>query len=340
MVSGALRLIGPEEARRSWDGWLSSFEDAHVKQSFGWGEMKRAAGWEPLRAGLFAGQEPLALAQCALKRPAPGMLLAWANGGPAWRRGAGSGPSALRALLEGLQAELLRLSRRPYLRLNLMSPQDPGLEAALRGLGFERPGASLWPGLTVVVDLSPPLEELRAGLDKKWRNQLKSAESGDPRFESGPGLAGRYRALHAAMCARKGLARERLAPGELESMLGHLGGGAELLLASKDGKDGAGMCLWHFGSGSFVGLSAADDWGREHYLSNALYWEAMRRCKARGSRFLDTCGVDPRSGSGVYHFKRGLGGRLVQTTAEREWSPSSWTRRAASWAIRLKYGKA
>ena len=36
-----------------------------------------------------------------------------------------------------------------------------------------------------MLDLKASLEDLRAGLDRKWRNQLKKAEASSPVFEFG-----------------------------------------------------------------------------------------------------------------------------------------------------------
>jgi len=65
----AARLIGPQE-ERLFDAFIASHPKGHFLQSYGWGEVKRATGWQPLRLLLEKGGAPVAAASL-LKRPIP-----------------------------------------------------------------------------------------------------------------------------------------------------------------------------------------------------------------------------------------------------------------------------
>jgi lipid II:glycine glycyltransferase (peptidoglycan interpeptide bridge formation enzyme) len=340
MAEGIFKVVADGEARESWDGWLSGFQDRHFKQTHAWGEFKRARGWGVLRAGLFSPAGPLVLAQCTLKHPLGlAAALAWANGGPVYAKNNGGGPvlSPLRTFLEGLSSELSRRHRLFYLRINPQSPASPDARELLKDCGFKPALAPLATGLSVVLDLSPRIEALHRGLDKKWRNQLRAAQKEGPAFCFGrdEGLLRRYWALHEEMCSLKGLGGQSLSMEELLAMARAFGPMLEIALASLAGKDAAGIFFWRLDRKAYIGYAATNSLGRASYLSNALYWELISRLKGEGCLQLDTCGVDPKKSWGVYNFKRGLGGSLVEFVNEWDLSRPPCLRPAANLGISL-----
>lgn len=319
------------DERAGWDRALAAFPDGHVRQSAGWAELK-SGGWKPLFLVLPGAAGPRALALCLTRRIPLGPAVIWVNGGPAL------GETPLGDAAAGLAAEAARRFGRAYVRLNLPGEAEPEAEAALAGAGFRPARVRLDSGLTVTVDLTPSAEVLRANLDRKWRNQLKTAEKAAPDYEAGaaPEILARYAAMHNANCRRKGLSSQVLGEGELERMARALGPGFTLLLASVGGELGAGMTLWRLGARAVVGHTASTELGRSKCLANALYWKAMLTLKAEGARELDTAGVDPEKAWGVYNFKRGLGGREVRCLGEWEWATGPLSAAAASAAVWLR----
>ena len=311
------REVGAEEAAREWDGWLAGFEGRGVRQSNAWAAHK-TGGWKPERFVLLDGGRPAAMA-LALTRRAPlgAATLAWINAGPLFRDAA-----ALRALLDGLVAKFSRVPR-AVVRVAPRVPATPEIEAALRGAGFVPARAALDSGRTVIVDLAKSLEDLRAGLDRKWRNQLKKAEAASPVFETGSDRAflKRFLALHEETRGRKKL-DDGITLDSLEKAAKDFGPALTFMIGSAGGVDGCALSWWTIAGRATLWLSAASASGMTACLPNAAYWEAIARLKAAGAREFDLSGIDAAKNPGVTHFKLGTGGAEVAAPGEWDWSSS------------------
>lgn len=337
MVNGLTwRVVPTDEAEKSWDGWLEGFLDAHVKQSLAWARLKRGS-WTPVFTGLFNGPTPMVLG-LVMERALPGGLLHvdWANGGPCYRkkRPAGQDYAYLNDWLDGAKGRLAAAGR-GLLRVNMEVPMDAQAQLVLREAGFVRPLTPLSTGLSYVVDLTAPMEELRKGLQRNWRNQLRRAEGLALSYAWGcdRGLITRYLPLHKALCSRKGLESLRTTLAELENSAAILGERLTYAIVAADGRDGAGVAFWRFGDKAWLALFAADEFGNKRHLPNALFWRTMEQLKSEGARTLDLTGIDPRKNWGVFNFKRGVGAPPVEFIGEWEWSASDWTRRAFAAAL-------
>jgi lipid II:glycine glycyltransferase (peptidoglycan interpeptide bridge formation enzyme) len=95
-------------------------------------------------------------------------------------------------------------------------------------------------------------------------------------------------------------------------------GMATPLLAEVEGDVVAGLMLFHFGDRSWYIYGMSTNKHREKMPNYLLQWEAIRLSKARGCKVYDLWGApDVFDESdrmwGVYRFKEGLGGKVVQT---------------------------
>lgn len=327
------RVIPDEDARRDWDAWLSVFADRGVRQSRAWAEHKRGS-WKPIHTALFRGREPAALA-LVLERRAPLGLAraAWANAGPVYRRGAPEEDrEALAALLRGLTS---LQSPRTALRVAPRAPWNEADVEVLAKSGFAPARSPLDSGLTSVLPLQGSLEDLRAGLDRKWRNQLKKAETFSPRFDFGRdrALLERYLRLHTELCLRKGLRAQRLSLPALEKAARDFGPALTFAVGGVDGRDGCGASWWVHAGKATLWLSAADAHGLSKNMPNALYWAIVSRLRAEGVESFDLSGLDPIHNPGVTHFKLGLGGGTLRTLGEWDWARAALTRCAFDLAL-------
>lgn len=205
----------------------------------------------------------------------------------------------------------------------------------LRQEGFTRPIFALGTSLTYLVDLKKSLEQLRANLERNWRNQLNSAEKTAPVFIYGRdrALLERYLLIHNEMCELKGLPRQKLNLGQLQAMADQLGDHVVFFVGTAENQDGCGGALWRFGTKGYFAFSAANAWGRKRYLPNAMYWNAISHLKEAGLETFDVTGIDPKDGWGVYNFKRGLNAQPVEYLGEWDWAASPWTRRVFNLAL-------
>jgi hypothetical protein len=333
------RELTAEQADRDWDAWLGRFKDAHIRQTRAWARLK-SRSWTPVHLAVLNGEAPVALALCLVRPVAKGLAtVCWVNGGPVFEqdRPEGQNAAAFGKMLEAIK-ERFSKTRGAIVRLNLAHPNTVQEQLLLRQAGFVKPLHPLDTGLTYVVDLSRDLADLRAGLERNWRNQLRQAEEAKPEFSVGqdPKLLERYLVLHNALCERKGLRGQRLSLEDLRSMTRELGERIVFFVGAAEGRDGCGGALWRLGDKAWFGLSAANDWGLERNLPNAFYWRAIEHLKAAGARSFDLTGIDPKANWGVYNFKRGLKAPLVESVGEWEWSGSPWLRRAFNLGLWLR----
>lgn len=317
------REVGAEEAAQRWDDWLAGFGARAVRQSHRWGLHKEGA-WTPRRFVLDDGGVPSAMALALVRRaPLGAATLVWVNAGPVWRDAA-----SLRAFLAGLKENLAKTPR-AVVRVAPRSPEDAATVAALKDAGFSPAKTSLDSGRTVVVDLTKDVDALRAGLDRKWRNQLKKAEAALPVFEYGNSkeLLSRFLALHASTRGRKGL-KDGVTLGTLEKAARDFGPSLTFGVASAGGVDGAALSWWAFGGRATLWLSAANEAGMKACLPNAAYWDAFLRLKSLGATSFDLSGIDAKNNPGVTHFKLGTGGTELVTPGEWDWSSSALSKSA------------
>jgi lipid II:glycine glycyltransferase (peptidoglycan interpeptide bridge formation enzyme) len=174
---------------------------------------------------------------------------------------------------------------------------------------------------TFLLNLSPPLEELRKKLDQKWRNQLNRAEKNNLTLVEGGGAA-EYRIfqqIYEKMWSRKqfdttvdvsefGRICEDLPP-ELKM---------KILICGHQGKPVSAIVCSAIGNTGIYLLGATHDDGLNTKGAYLLQWTMIKWLKENGFQFYDLGGIDPEKNPGVYHFKQGLSGQDVSRIASFE----------------------
>jgi len=334
--------ITEAEATAHWDSWLAEFHDAHFKQCLAWGEVKRAEGWQVMRASFWKNGIPTALAQITLRKAgAFPASIAWANGGPVVLRKSASAPeNSFEEFLTVLRTRLKNEVGRYFLRVGVMRPDSVEAASALRAAGFAPAPIPLSTRLTCVVGLDAELDEIRKRLDKKWRNQLKASEKSNPSFVAGVDdeIFQKFDRLHRQMTRLKGLGAEDSSLETLRRHAAAFGDRFEIILAEIEGEPGSGACVYRYDDKAFLGLAATNTTGRKACLANALYWNLFGRLKRQGVRTFDLMGVDPQRAWGVYHFKRGTRGEMTTRVGEWDCASGPIMFAASNLAIWLRFG--
>ncbi len=164
---------------------------------------------------------------------------------------------------------------------------------------------------TIVLDLSPSLEELRKAFDPKWRNKLCGAEKNDLRIVMGSDNS-EYRIfcrMYDHMRKRKtfettvdieefGRIQETLAQSER----------MQTMICEADGVPTAGLVISAMGDSAIYLLGATGDNGLKSKGAYLLHWTAIQWLQRIGIRWYDLGGIDPEGNPGVYSFKRGFSG--------------------------------
>jgi lipid II:glycine glycyltransferase (peptidoglycan interpeptide bridge formation enzyme) len=183
---------------------------------------------------------------------------------------------------------------------------------------------------TVLLDLTPPEEEILAGMNPKWRYNIRLAgRKGVAVRRAGEGELPVFYALFQETARRDGIAAHSLdyyrtlfAHGRDYPVTGGTGQELRLYLAEHEGEAAAAIITLFRGAQGVYLYGASSDRKRNIMASYALQWRAMTDARASGCRVYDLFGIPPSAGpghpmAGLYRFKTGFGGRIVRR-------PGSW----------------
>jgi lipid II:glycine glycyltransferase (peptidoglycan interpeptide bridge formation enzyme) len=297
-----------------WSELVDKFADANIYQTWAYGATRW--GRQNLshlvlkREGEVAG-----IAQLRIVRPGNlRMGIAYLRWGPLCQpRGKPLDPEVVKALAAALREEYVR-KKGLYVEIlpNAFSGSSRAEAFQSAFSGYEsNHGLSSETYRTLVLDLEPPLEELRKKLDKKWRNQLNAAERSNLTVIEGEGIK-EYRSfceLYAQMRERKkfttAVSIEEF--GRIQESLPEKHR-MRVLICEQEGKPLAGVVCSAIGESAIYLLGATNQDGMKSKGAYLLHWTLIRRLKEKGVGYYDLGGIDPEANPGVYHFKRGFSG--------------------------------
>ena len=328
-MSATIRTI----SRTEWQRLASSFLDYNYRQLWDFGiACARRMNAVSEHVVIEDNEEAVGLADVRVKRvPLLGGGIAYINGGPLVRRNGDEGGSRLRECLNVLieayvrrQGLLLRIQ--PTIGYELWNAER---ESMFLDCGFSM-STRVKPYRTLLLDLSPSLDDLRKNLSQKWRNNLKRAEAGTNSLGSDYSAESlmRFYDLYKVFREKKQFdvdldpaffvevqkslpesERMRVALSEEEGVL--ISGHVSSLLGD--------TAVNLFRANTKVALTS-----RTSYL---IQWDGVRHAREKGSRWYDLGGIDPEGNPGVYSFKKGMGGKDVTAPGPFEYCPNGFKRK-------------
>ncbi|QIA26534.1 peptidoglycan bridge formation glycyltransferase FemA/FemB family protein [Thermaerobacter sp. PB12/4term] len=331
---------GPQD-REAYDRAVAGSGKPHFMQLWGWGEVKRATGWEPLRFLATRGGRVTG-AMTVLARRLPGLgTVFYAPTGPAVDY---ADQETVRSLLAAA-AEEARRHRAFVLRV------DPDIPAGRRDavelltrLGFRRGTEAtafeaLQPRFVMRLELAPTPEETLARFESKTRYNIRYAARQGVTARAArdeQDLAAFYRLLQLTAARQRFAVR---AFSYYEALWRHLlvPGHGRIFLAEHQGRPVAGIMVFRCGDTAWYLYGGTDYEARKVMPSHAAQWAAIQWAIAEGCRIYDFRGVsgnlDPSDPHyGLYRFKKGFGAELVEYVGEFEriYAPARyWAFRAA-----------
>lgn len=169
------------------------------------------------------------------------------------------------------------------------------------------------PYRTILLDLTPPLADIRRRFKSKWRNSLNQGERAglgilaDRIGATASGFLARYQADKSAR-AYRGPTLARLA-----TLIASAApeGEMTLLNAVQNGATIAAVLIFRHGRTATYQAGWTTENGRKTRAHHVLLWRAIEALQAEGIATLDLGGVNPRMAKGVTQFKEGMGGAEV-----------------------------
>jgi hypothetical protein len=297
----------------NWDTLSYPEWDAHhaaaaapLQQDWAYGACMKTLGVGVLRALVEQDGAPVALAQFIVRRMVGGLAnMALCSLGPVW----------LQPLSGADKARVYKALKKTIPLKNLRVVAFTPLEAPGPELGLSRWRRVMTGHSTVMLDLQPELEVLRAQLDGRWRYSLARAEESSLTIHRVGTNAGQYRwLLDAEMQQReqRGLHGLPLQFFDLYVPSRQQPTKTILTLRADVGRDRvAGMMFLIHGESATYQVGWTNDAGREHNAHNLILWNAIQELRERGVRKLDLGGVNTTRSAGIARFKIGTGGQVL-----------------------------
>jgi hypothetical protein len=314
MIDSAWQVEVDRATSAEWSHMLDLFDDANIYQTSAYGGVRW--GQKNLsRIVLKRSGEVVGIAQLRIIRPTPFKFgIAYLRWGPLWeRRGMPLDPEVPIRIVRAIEDEYVG-ERKLFLRVlpNAFagSPRAAMIQAAFcRFIAEPLDEGNTY--RTLVLNLTLPLDELRKGLDPKWRNKLSGAEKNKLEVIEGSGSA-EYRIfceIYNQMRRRKrfestvnveefGWIQKALT--EPHRM--------RVLICQDKGVPVAGVVASAMGDSAIYLLGATSDAGLNSKGAYLLQWTLICWLKKHGIKSYDLGGINPEKNPGVYSFKKGLSG--------------------------------
>jgi len=299
---------------RKWDQLLQEFDDANIYQTWPFAAMT-VGGQNMSHLVLKRNGEITAIAVARIaKLPFLKAGIAYVRWGPLWRCGRYEADTenfrqAIRALRNEYacrQGLVLRLVPA------LFDDDSPAFSAILREEGFSTCSEEIR-SRTILLDLRPSLTELRQGLKRNWKRNLKFAEEGKLEITEGTGdeLFAAFIEIYKEMVARKkfiepnDINQFRLMQSRLPEQLK-----MQIMLCRSSGTDRpcAGLVWSALGKMGIELYAATSDAGMANGASYLLRWKLVEKLKQNGFLLYNLNGINPARNPGGYKFKSELAG--------------------------------
>jgi lipid II:glycine glycyltransferase (peptidoglycan interpeptide bridge formation enzyme) len=331
--------------RQTWNSWAIDWEMASILQSYEWGEFKALSGWQPVRLAVEDRDNIVAGVQLLIRRLPLGTI-AYAPRGP-------SLTNATREVRLFLLDEMHRVARQhgaSFLKIEPEVSTTSDFARTLQTTGFIT-GDQVQPRSTITLDLSADLDTLLNGINAKTRYNIRVAtRKGLTIREGGIEDVDDFYRLLLETSTRSGFSVHKEDYYRFACEMLRERGMARLLLAKHNDKLLAAAMVFLAGKRAYYMYSASSSEMRNLKPNELLQWECIKLAKSQGCLLYDFWGIPDEIGAaveiganldqleeseghncetgartmwGVYHFKRGFGGRVVRYAGAYDYVYSS-----------------
>ena len=313
--------VSSDSEDQEWDGFLARSARGHHVQTSLWAEVKAPLGWSAVRVVVKRGPDVVAGAQMLIRPLRLVGGIAYVPRGPVCET---DDPDLVKLVMHHVHS-IARLRRVQYLVVQppcSHAPLVPHLEAT----GFRSSAIEVAPTATIILDLSAELNAILAGMQRRCRNYVRSAERKGLTFRCGTeaDLLTFYR-LHVATSKRQNFSPFSIDYfRQLWKVLAHRGQ-LELFLVEHGGEALSAQLVVAFGDTVLAKSIGWSGRGRDLHPNESLLWGIIQWCKSHGFRYYDLEGIEPQAATAVLRseplpeflqhsptgFKLRFGGRIT-----------------------------
>jgi len=321
---------------QTWNSQIARLPGAHILQTWEWGKLKEAYGWQMLpkvwqdahgevKAAALVLQRTISLGGFAARLRVlyvpRGPLLDWSD--PTWRTRVLDDLQLLArkqgAIFIKADPEVVIASGVPGAPDEQQNETGKAVVAELARRGWLFSSEQIQFKNTVKLDLTGSDDDLLGRMKQKTRYNLRLAERKGVKIRLGnqADLPTLYH-MYAETSLRDGFVIRSEAYYQQVWQTFMQQGMADALIAEVEGEPIAGLFLFHFAEKAWYLYGMSRQAHRETMPNYLLQWAAMRRCKQLGCTSYDLWGApdefnETDSMWGVFRFKEGLGGEVART---------------------------
>ena len=290
---------------------INAWDAAHgqaagpLQQDWAYGSTMLVSGGTVIRAAIQAEGKTVGLAQCVVRRFGNFGGVALCTRGPLWlaHLSGKDKAHAYRSLRQSLPVKGLHFL---FVTPNEPSGEDVGLSPLKRVMtGYS----------TALLDLTPSMADLRAGLEKRFRHRVGGAEKSDLTVHRVGTNVGQYRWLmDAEQQQRDNRSLQGMPLHFVDAYIASRKqpGHNVLTLRADIGRDRvAGMMFLLHGQAATYQIGWTSDAGRDAHAHNLLLFKGMEALKERGIRSLDMGGINTGRSAGIARFKISTGAKVL-----------------------------
>lgn len=303
--------------KEQWQGFLAQNSNAHIFNTWKWGEFKKGQGWRPIRLAVKDRGEVIGLLPILKKQiPVLGKKFWYLPRGPVFNVEHLNSQKIFEQLIEFARKEkVISLKISPEI---ILSEKSKDLKNHLIGLGFcetKEKNCQLHK-CTIRVDLVPNIEQILSNFKKNTRWEVKRAEEKGVVIKQGS-LDNFYSVYQSSMQKNK---QDFLPKGYISGLCQFFPQNYLILTAHKDTILLSGIFILFFNQRAWYMFGGSTRQAGNFYENQLLQSEAIKMLKQRGIKEYDLQGVacSPKTAYEIsaFSFKDGFGGKRVELIGE------------------------
>jgi hypothetical protein len=299
-----------------WPAIAAGFRDLSFEQSLSYAQAaaSRIGARTEFVVVERAGQPVAAVVARIKTLPLLGRGIAWLPSGPLVLPGDAAPPDAeaLGEIFTALRQHFVQDAGHILrFRLSGLAWYDPEMVKTVAAAAGFAPSLRAPAYHSIAIDLSLDADTVMMQFSGSWRRQLRYGFKSELTLEQGnsPELQARFLALFRTVQTTKGFAPD-ISP-EFHFDLSGPDYPLDILIATKDGQDTAGIVIGTSGCNAVYLFGATAAAGRDLRAGYFLAWEGVALMRARGHSYYDLGGIDHTANPDVGRFKDGTNGRAI-----------------------------
>lgn len=293
-----------------WEKLLAVFNAGNLYTSWGWGEYKKRFGWDVDRLVIKESSSNTPLGVFQLQKRNKFLFRLFLIQGGLHING---NETICTSVLNEFCRRYGTSKWRDIIVVNYYAEYDENYFRALLGANFTPVlTGSMY---TFILDTSDVQSHYQSGLSGNWRHNLKRGQKNSDLIVRWPECRdNRLEALLRLDDMYSGLgARKRFSlPICVNRMKDIIAEDPNFIIceAIYNGEVVAVRVGYKCHSYILDFLAASNEGAKNNYANYLLIWALISKCGELGLSFFECGGIDPSGNTGVYNFKKGLGGRL------------------------------